>query len=413
VLKVGNRKAVVVLVDGLGDLPIASLGGETPLEAAHTPLLNRLAASGSFGLVDPLGRGQVPSTHSGTGVIFGIDADDTQKVKRGPVEASGAGRVLEPGDVAVRANFATLEPHGRGFRVLDRRAGRIISGTVELAAELAHTDLGDGITGGLQPTDQHRCVLVLSGPGLHPDISDTDPGDGADPPLLTECRPLVPAAELTAAKINRFSRLAFERLRHHPVNRERIEAGLLPASGIITRGAGGCLALDNPIQARGIETAVIAGCNTIRGLARLIGFSTVSDPRFTADAQTDLGAKMSSAREALRDHELVYVHVKAPDLFSHDLQPQGKLEFLERLDESLAILLGEPALIAVVADHSTDSNLGVHTADPVPALISDLSTALEPAEDPVNFGESACRRGNMPRQVGHDYLLRLIDSMGY
>jgi 2,3-bisphosphoglycerate-independent phosphoglycerate mutase len=412
-LSSGKSKAVVLLIDGLGDLPVASLGGQTPLEAANTPVLNQLAGRGSYGIVDPLGQGMVPSTHSGTGVIFGIDATDTDRVKRGPIEASGAGWDLEPGDVAVRTNFATLEPHGSGFRVCDRRAGRISSGTDELAAELALADLGDGITGSLQPTDQHRCVLILSGPGLHPDVSDTDPGDGADPPMLAECLPLAAAAELTAAKINRFSRLAHQRLEAHPLNRERIEAGLLPANGIITRGAGGSLTLDNPIRARGIDTAVVAGCNTIRGLARLIGFSTVSDPRFTADAQTDLGAKMQCAVAALAGHDLVYVHVKAPDLFSHDCQPEGKRDFLERLDKSLAVMLGEPALIAVISDHTTDSNLGAHTADPVPALISQLSAVSEPTEYSVNFGESACRQGNMPRQVGQDFIQRLIDAMGY
>ena len=130
-----KRKAIVLLVDGLGDLPIASLGGLTPLEAAHTPALNQLAAAGRYGIVDPLGKGEVPSTHSGTGVIFGIEASDTHRLKRGPVEASGVGKVLEPGDVAVRANFATLEPNGSGFWVRDRRAGRICRGAEELAGD--------------------------------------------------------------------------------------------------------------------------------------------------------------------------------------------------------------------------------------------------------------------------------------
>ncbi|NNK36927.1 MAG: 2,3-bisphosphoglycerate-independent phosphoglycerate mutase [Xanthomonadales bacterium] len=407
-----RRRCVLLLIDGLGDLPVDALGGLTPLEAAATPNLDRLAGRGHYGLLDPVGVGEVPNTHSGSGMLFGVFPSDTDRLTRGPVEASGAGRSLQAGEIAVRANFATLEHHTEGWLVRDRRAGRISEGTEELAEALGEVELGDGVYASLQPTDQHRCVLVLGGPGLDPSISDTDPGDQGGSSLLRRCKPLRPEAERTAGKINRFVELALARLEDHPVNRKRRAAGLLPANGIITRGAGAAFQLDNVLRERGIRTAVIAGCNTVRGLARILGFTAVSDPRFTATVETDLEAKVAAALQALESHDLVFVHVKAPDLLAHDRKPRGKRDFLERLDLALSPLEAAGVIVGLTADHTTDSNSGTHTSDPVPTLLYVPPGSAGMGES-VQFGERSCRRGNLPRQSSHEFVLRVAELMGF
>jgi 2,3-bisphosphoglycerate-independent phosphoglycerate mutase len=403
------RKSVVLILDGLGDLPVAALSGKTPLEAAHTPVFNRLAGSGQFGLVDPESPEKTPNTHTGCGTLLGVPPSVVDRLKRGPVEASGAGHPLEPGEIAIRANFATLEHDAGARRVVDRRAGRIYEGTRELAVALNGVDLGDGVSAELLPTDQHRCVLVLSGPGLDHRVSDTDPGDRGMPGHVRTCQPRDPAAERTAQKINRFVEIAHARLSGHPVNRLRAESGLLPANGVITRGAGAALVLKNILHDRGISAALVSGCNTVIGLARALRFEVMSDDRFTADANTDLPGKMAAALLALQRHDLVYVHIKAPDLFAHDHDPSGKKAFLERIDVQVAALEQAGVIIALSSDHSTDSNTGAHTADPVPALIYDPVGAAGRNRIEVNFGESACADGTMRRQDGHDFLLRLLD----
>jgi 2,3-bisphosphoglycerate-independent phosphoglycerate mutase len=410
-LSVSHQKCALLIIDGLGDLPVIGLGGKTPLEAAHTPMLDRLAGEGLYGLVDPIIPGEVPNTHSGAGMLMGLLPEQSGRLSRGPVEASGAGRVLAPGEIAVRANFATLEPLNGAFLVADRRAGRITAGTDELAALLADVDLGDGVRANLVATDQHRAVLVLSGPGLDASISDTDPGDGTLPAELKRCRAMSPEAELTAAKLNRFIDEAYSRLQDHPVNKARDRAGELPANGLITRGAGAQFSLDNVLHAHGIRTAIISGCNTVLGLGRIFGFDTLSDPRFTADVDTDLHAKIAAVRSAFQDHEMVCLHVKAPDICAHDRKPLAKRDFLQRLDEALEPLLEEDAIIAVSADHTTDSNSGFHTADPVPTLVNQARSAQ--SSSAVNFGEAACRQGNMPRQLSNQFLLRLIQMMAH
>ena len=406
-----RKKCVLFIIDGLGDLPTPELEGKTPLEAAATPVLDLLAGSGSCGLVDPIMPGRIPNTHSGTGMLMGLLARQADRLSRGPVEAAGAGRVLANGDIAARANFATVERCEGGFLVTDRRAGRITSGTDELAASLADVDLGDNVRASLLSTDQHRGVLILSGPGLSSAISDTDPGSSAMPAKLKTCRPLKPEAELAAAKINLFIDEANRRLADHPINIARIKNGKLPANGILTRGAGSQFELDNTLQKLGVKVAVISGCNTVLGLGRMFGFEAIVDARFTADADTDLHAKIAAATSALENHDLAFVHVKAPDIFSHDLQPRAKRDFLQRLDKALEPLLETGAVIALGADHTTDSNTGYHTADPVPALI--WQPGSDQSEGRLKFGEAECKDGSMERQLSSEFLSKVLRIMGY
>lgn len=406
-----REKCILLIIDGLGDLPHPDLGGRTPLEAAATPVLDLMASSGRCGLIDPISPGKVPNTHSGTGILMGLLPEQAHRLNRGPVEAAGAGKVLANGDIAARANFATLKPLGNGFLVTDRRADRITSGTIELAAALTDVDLGDNIRASLVSTDQHRGVLILSGPGLSAAVTDTDPGNVDMPAATKSCKPLNPDAELTAAKINRFIDTAHRQLVNHPVNAARLAAGQMPANGIITRGAGQQFDVDNILHSLGIRAVMISGCNTVLGLGHFFGIDVIEDSRFTADLETDLDAKMATAKIALRDREMVFVHIKAPDLCSHDRQPLAKRDFLQRLDTAMKPLLQSGVIVAVGADHTTDSNSGFHTADPVPSLI--WQPGAGSAETTLNFGENACRNGNMQRQLSSEFLARVLRLMGY
>jgi 2,3-bisphosphoglycerate-independent phosphoglycerate mutase len=403
---------VVLIIDGLGDLPNAVLGGLTPLEAARTPVLDRMAGAGCYGLVDPILPGEIPNTDSGVGLLLGMLPAEAGLLHRGPVEAAGAGRPLQAGEIAVRANFATLEDRPGGLWVADRRAGRISEHVEELAEQVNGIDLGDGVRADFRSTDQHRGVLVLRGPGLDPAVSDTDPGDRGDAGFVQECRPLEPAAGLTAAKVNLFLREAHRRLTGHPLNRARQAAGKPVANGIITRGAGVWYRPTSRLDAVGVRAAVVAGCNTVLGLARLFGFDTVESPAFTAAVDTDLDGKVAAALAALRDHDIAYVHVKAPDLCAHDRRASAKRDALERLDRALEPLLSAGVIVALSSDHTTDSNTGAHTADPVPSLIFDPSTPAPNSGNAVKFGETACRSGTLARQRSHELLGRVLEKMG-
>lgn len=407
-----RQKAVILIIDGLGDLPVDCLDGQTPLEAARTPVLDAMAAAGSYGPVDPILPGEIPNTDSGVGLLLGLPLEQAGALHRGPVEASGAGRRLQEGEVAVRANFATIEERSGGLWVTDRRAGRITAQVDTLAQAVDGIELGDGIRAEFRPTDQHRGVLILGGPGLDEAVSDTDPGDGGNPGFVLDSRPLRPAADLTANKINDFLREAHRRLVGHPVNRARRAAGKPAASGVITRGAGAWFRPANRLEAQGLSASVVAGCNTVLGLARLFDFDTVEDPAFTAALDTDLEGKVTAALASLQNHDMAYVHVKASDLCAHDRNPLAKRDFLERLDRALAPLAAAGVVVALSSDHTTDSNTGAHTADPVPSLIFDpLRLPAGPALA-INFGETACREGTLPRLRSFEFLDRILAVMG-
>ncbi len=404
-------KGLLIILDGLGDRSSPALQGLTPLEAATTPNLDRLADKGITGLVDPLYPGVPVGTHTGTGVLMGLAPADAVSLARGPVEAAGIGLQVYPGDVLLRCNFATLEPAGEGLAIQDRRAGRIQEGTAELAAVLRDLVLGDGITGNLYPTTQHRAVLALHGSGLSSGVTDTDPGSGREASGVQSARagdPSDKGAQRTAAAVNRFVGEAHRRLAEHPLNADRVARGLLPANGILTRSAGSTAPLRNLVASLGVSASVITAERTVEGLGRLFGFRTVTQPGFTALPHTDLAGKLAAAVAELETRDLVFLHIKGPDICSHDRDPLGKKACIERIDEALGGLQREDLVVGITGDHSTDSTRGRHCGDPVPSLLVAPNGRRDAA---TVFNESACAAGGIGRVSATAFLLSLLDAM--
>ena len=406
------RKGLVVILDGLGDRGSAALSGVTPLEAAATPNLDALVERGLCGLVDPLYAGMPVGTHTGTGVHLGLALRDALRLPRGPVEAAGIGLLMQPGDIAVRCNFATLEGQDDQMQIVDRRAGRIREGTDALAGVLQNVAVGHGITATLRPATQHRAVLRLTGSELSAAISDTDPGAGEEAAGVLKCyaRGEEDAAALrTADAVNRFVQEAHRRLSDHPVNRNRQAQGLLVANGIITRGAGTIRPLHSLIHHLDLSAAVIAGERTVLGLGQLLHYTTITEPGFTALPDTNLTGKVAAALSALKDHDLVFLHIKGTDIYSHDRKPDQKKAFLESIDRALVPLLQEDLVFGVTGDHSTDSNTGRHCGDPVPSLLYSPAGRRDAC---LHFGEKHCAAGGLGRITATSFLLSLLDYMG-
>jgi 2,3-bisphosphoglycerate-independent phosphoglycerate mutase len=225
-------------------------------------------------------------------------------------------------------------------------------------------------------------------------------------------RPLDPqeaAARRTAEAVNRFVRESHERLRDHPVNRERAAEGLPPANGVLTRGAGMVREIRSLVHHLGLTAAVITGERTVVGLAQLLGYTSLCEGRFTAMPDTDLAEKVAAARMALQTHDLVYLHIKGTDICAHDRDPAAKRAFLERIDAALAPLLTDPLVIGVSADHSTDCNTGRHCGDPVPSL---LCAPNGRKDDCTRYGERECMSGGLGRLSGYAFLTSMLDAMG-
>ena len=389
--------ALLLVIDGLPDRPLRSLGERTPLEAARTPTLDRLAAEGACGLADPVAPGVVPDTASGNLALF---AQSPRVMTRGPIEALGAGLKLKASTIAIRGNFATLDE--RGF-VLDRRAGRIREDAEKLAKAINRLELpaSDRVKVRVRATTEHRIAITLRGEGLSSAIQGSDPGDGAPSGRPLAPRPLDPnddRAERTARVLALFEQEARRVLARHPVNEKRRENGRLPANAVLTRGVGRVHNL-LPLEPGGLplSAACIGGDRTVMGIASALGVTVIRRPGMTANVDTDLRLKFDCAAEALEEHDLVMVHVKGADIAAHDRRPDLKVAFLERLDRELAVLIArteQPFRVAVTADHATLSEVGAHAADPVPVLIWGQGIAPDAV---TSFGERAAGTGRMSR----------------
>ena len=213
----------------------------------------------------------------------------------------------------------------------------------------------------------------------------------------------------TADAVNRFVQEAHRRLSDHPVNRNRQAQGLLAANGVITRGAGTIRPLHSLIHHLDLSAAVIAGERTVLGLGQLLHYTTITEPGFTALPDTNLTGKIAATLSALKEHDVVFLHIKGTDIYSHDRKPDQKKAFLESIDRALDPLLQEDLVIGVTGDHSTDSNTGRHCGDPVPSI---LYSPVGRRDACQQFGETHCASGGLGRITAVSFLLSLLDYMG-
>lgn len=405
-------RTLCLVLDGLADEPQEALGNLTPLAAAETPTLDRLAHGGGQGLIDTSKRaGAVPDTGDGMFAILspGMPA---AAIGRGLIEAAGRGIPLPTGSVLFRGNLATRAPGS--LSVLDRRAGRIRSGVEDLIAGLASVPLSGGLVGRVSSSHEHRVSLMIVGAGLSAAVSDTDPGGHADPQRILRPQPLddTPEAARTAAALREFLDKINTHLEQHPLNHERAERGELPANTILTRGAARA---DERHEAgtTPVRSAIVAACPSALGVSRLLGMTPVTGPSMTGNLDTDLAAKFDAARPLLHDHDFVVIHIKGTDIASHDRRPFAKRDFITRIDEALGAFLASrdtdaPRLrVVVTADHGTSSATGLHLSDPVPVVLA----LWDPeSDDDGVFTEASAAEGALGRLGPGELVPLLFDS---
>ena len=397
------RKILLIVLDGLGDRPIKDLGNKTPLQAAATEHLDWFAANGVVGLLDPIAPGVCPGSDTSHLALLGYDPEATY-TGRGPFEAAGVGIDIKPGDVAFRCNFATVDI---GWRVVDRRAGRVREGTDALAASLDTMEIED-VRVLFGAGTEHRAALVLRGPGLDPRVTDTDPH--AERARVTPAKALHPDAEKTARVLNAFQKRAHEILVKHDVNKDRVGAGKPPVNMVLTRGAGVFPHITMFGAKYDVRAAAVAGVALIKGICRSVGLEVLDVPGATGGLDSDFAAKASAAVHAFADRDYVLLSVKAPDLCGHDGKPMEKMQVLERIDKELMGHLRQhlppETILAVTGDHSTPCERKDHSGDPVPLLVFGEGVRTDGVGQ---FDEFAGMRGGLGRLRGRDLMPLLLD----
>ncbi|MCK4647479.1 2,3-bisphosphoglycerate-independent phosphoglycerate mutase [Candidatus Pacearchaeota archaeon] len=411
-------KGILVIIDGMGDLPCKQLGDKTPLEVAETPNLDFLATRGEMGYMYPVRPGFVPESDEAIVSIFGNELISST---RGQLEARGTNLNLTRGDLALRVNFATIDSLEKG-NVIDRRAGRTLTtAEAEILARAINNNIKLPFEFVFQPTVRHRAVLVFRG-GFSDNISGNDltysQGKTTFANKITFCKPLDDEenSQYTANVVNEFLEKAYEVLNNHPINKERKRRGLMPANYLFVRGAG-----IEPPKLKLYNKWVSASYMPLEvGFSRVSGMKTFpfEQPKLKKlDVYANLYESLAKAckfsikilKKNRKNASYAYVHIKETDTAGHDNKPIEKKMMLEYIDKTLFNFLRKFAppnkiKVVITADHSTPCKLKTHSSDPVPVLFYNDSLLKE-----KKFCEKEARKGTLGRIMGNE----LLEKVGF
>jgi 2,3-bisphosphoglycerate-independent phosphoglycerate mutase len=378
---------IYVLLDGVGDLPHPDLDGKTPLEAANTPTLDKIASNGVIGEVISVGKGIAPESDIAVFNMLGYKFDHADYAGRGVIEAIGVGTDFKDGDLALRGNFSTLDDEDS---IIDRRAGRQIAKedaegiAREIETKIKFSNPNTSVV--VSPTIGHRVTIRIrtDSQKLSSKITNTDPaysnvgGMGVaknvgDVLKIEKCLPMDDAddSKFTAKIVNEFSEQSTKIMKNSEINKKRKEQNLKELSCILLRDAGNKYP---DVPSINVKHSMQFSC--IVDMPVELGISDVLKMKaFEAGGLTDYEEKARVAAKAMETQNAIYVHLKGPDEFGHDGDAIGKMKNIEEIDQRFFKTLVEnidssKVAIMISADHSTPCINKGHSDDPVPVVIS-------------------------------------------
>ncbi len=396
-----SMKFAIVIPDGAGDLPQESLGGKTPFEIARCPTFDRIATEGRFGTTCNTPANLPAGSDVAILSVLGYDPSQSY-TGRAPLEALAQGLDIADNDLVFRCNLVTVTD---GY-MIDNSAGGISSeeGAVliqEIAAALGsekwefHRGVG------------YRHLLILRGHDGSP-VETTPPHDILEQPIAGHLPKGAIAPELL--RLMEASRAV---LADHEINRVRRDLGEAPATQIWLWGQGTRPALRHFQQLHGLRGAAITAVDLVRGIAKAIGWKVIEVEGATGYLDTNYTGKAAAAIAALKDVDIVLVHVEATDESGHEGNAAHKIKAIELIDEKiLRPLLGhmessyDAWRLMVLPDHLTPLNVRTHTHDPVPVGI--IGTGMSPLK-PGPYTEKHAATSGFRIRVGHElmeYFLR-------
>jgi 2,3-bisphosphoglycerate-independent phosphoglycerate mutase len=397
-------KYIILVGDGMGDLPIAELGGKTPLAFAKTPAMDRIAGEGELCLVRTVPDGFPPGSDVANLSLLGYLPHECYS-GRGPLEAASLGVVLGPDEVAFRCNLVTLRFAGERVYMEDYSSSHISSQEARILIEGLETVAGSSHLH-FYPGVSYRHLLVHSG----------EVG-----PLVT-----VPPHDYTGREVTEFWQRynsiphlrealakAVPYLADHPVNRDRQAKQRNPANAIWLWGEGKAPSMLTIREQFGVEGALISAVDLLKGIGVYAGLDIIEVPGATGYLDTNYAGKATAALEALKTRDLVFVHVEAPDEAGHQGSLADKLQAIEDFDGKIVKPIFEALLadghdfrLAVTMDHWTPLAARTHSADPVPVAIYD-SRQVEPGSGLPYDEQSAAMTGKLLLE-GRKFFLRLL-----
>ena len=350
------------------------------------PNLDAMARESACGLTTPVLPGVAPGSGPGHLSLFGYDPLK-HLIGRGALEALGIDVALQPGDVAARGNFSTVDAGGL---LVDRRAGRIPTEFSEpLCRRLDQIEL-DGVQVDVYPVQDYRFVLRLRGEGLSDALSETDPQRAGVPPLLAE--PLAPESQQTANIVNQFVAQARQLL----AEEDR-------ANMVLLRGFAKLPSLPPMGEVYRLNPGAIAAYPMYRGLATVAGMRVILTGKNFAD-------EVETLRENFHAHDFFFIHYKPADAAGEDGDFDAKVKRLEELDAFIPQIRElEPEVLMVCGDHATPAIMAGHSWHPVPFMIH---SKLTRGEGVPAFNERTCAQGSIGRISATQIMLMALAHAG-
>ena len=380
-------KHIIILGDGMADLPVERLGGKTLLQYAHKPMMDQLAREGRCGRLITVPEGFPPGSEVANTAILGYDLNKVYE-GRGPLEAASIGYEMADDDFAIRCNIITLEDG----KIITHNGGNLETEDARVLIDYLNEKLAKPINEreGCERVKfitgiQYRHLLVIKGGSKH--IVCAPPHDHPNEEwrgLLVKAEENAPVevgrltAQQTADLINEMILKSQELLAQHPFNQERAKRGERQANSIWPWSGGYRPSMETLMQQypQVKSGTVISAVDLIRGIGHYAGLKIVEVEGATGLANTNYEGKARAAIEALEHDDFVFVHVEASDEAGHDGDLDLKLKTIEYLDQRLIAYIynkvstwNEPVCIAVLPDHLTPVEQRIHVGQPVPFLI--------------------------------------------
>lgn len=397
-------KYAIIIPDGCADEPQEELDGKTPLQAARKPNMDRIAQMGVVGRSNNVPASLTPASDVATLSLFGYDPEVVY-TGRAPLETAAMGLPLGPGDWAVRCNLVHVENE----EMRDFTSGHISSAEGRLLIESVQKAMGGPVQSAEGRLEFHagvsyRNIMIYRGPGA-PFTAETKtqpPHDIPDRPIA-DALPRGPGGELLNDLMKR-SRALF---RDNPVNRERRERMERPATQVWLWGQGRAPQLRPFSEVYGKRGAIVSAVDLVRGVGILLGWTRIDVPGATGYLDTDYAAKGRYGVEALQEHDLLCVHVEAPDEASHEGKADEKVKALEEIDRHIVGPLltalqehGEWRIL-VSPDHRTPLRTRAHAHGAVPIAVA--GTGVQ-SKGQKSYDEIVAAQAELAFEKGHQLM---------
>lgn len=395
-------KYVILVPDGMSGVPLEELNDLTCMEAANSPHMDMIARKGVVGQASNVPKGMIPASDVANLSIMGYDPRKYY-CGRGPLEAANLGVDLSDTDVAFRFNTITVSDD----RMVDYSAGHISTQETKILVDLLNKELGDEKFSFFTGTSYRNLLLVhcdsLQEANFLAMVQCFPPHDILDKPISKH----MPKEDDLVRLMERSKVL----LQDHDINKVRIDLGQNPANMIWTWGQGKRPDIPPFRDAYGITGGIISAVDLLKGMGRVLGLDVVEVEGATGYYDTNYEGKAEAALRVLEDHDMVFVHVEAPDEAGHNGDIMEKVKAIENFDHKITgRIIAELSdkvdyRVLILPDHPTPVAKRTHTSDPVPFAMAGKGII---ADDVTIFSEKSSKAGSMGLRIGSELMKELI-----